>query len=187
MICRKLFTLVVALLPSASWSASLFPDTYDKEFKTSSIHLPVGTDWRLLKAQCFQESRLKRFAVSPVGAMGVCQFMPLTWLDMKKKHSTLTSPWLPSQSIRAAALYMKQLNNSWSSPRPQSERYKLALASYNAGFGNILKSQRQCNNEVYYQPIINCLHCVTGHHSEETINYVKHINRFYKVMVSTGN
>ena len=187
MIWLKPCILAVALLPFASWSASLFPNKYDKEFKASSIHLPLGTDWRMLKAQCYQESRLNRFARSPVGAQGLCQFMPGTWRDMKKRYPTLSSPWLAAHSIRAAALYMKQLNDGWSSPRPANERYKLALASYNAGFGNILKSQRQCNDATYYQPIIQCLHCVTGYHSIETINYVKHIKRYYKVMVATGN
>lgn len=168
-------------------SASLYPDTYDKDFQNAKIHLPVGTDWRWLKAQCYQESRLKRFAVSPVGAQGLCQFMPGTWREMSKKYPEIQDPWLPVHSIRAAALYMRQLNKGWSSPRPQSDRYHLALASYNAGFGNILKAQKKCNNARLYQPIIDCLPLITGHHSKETIGYVKHIKRFYKSMVITSN
>jgi membrane-bound lytic murein transglycosylase F len=175
------------LLPCVSWSASLFPDKYDKEFKNAAIHLPVGANWRLLKAQCYQESRLKPLAVSPVGAQGLCQFMPNTWRDMTRKYPQLSNPWLPTHSIRAAALYMKQLNRGWSSPRPQTERYKLALASYNAGFGNILAAQNKCGGAVLYQPIIHCLPRITGKHSKETIDYVKHIKRYYWLMVSTGN
>lgn len=187
MICLRLFTTACVLLPFACWSASLFPDKYDKEFRSAAIHLPLGTDWRLLKAQCYQESRLQPLAVSPVGAQGLCQFMPNTWRDMKTKYPDLESPWLAVHSIRAAALYMSQLNKGWSSPRPQSERYKLALASYNAGFGNILKSQKRCNGAVYYEPIVVCLPLITGHHSKETIDYVNHIKRFHWLMVSTGN
>lgn len=174
-------------MPCVCWSASLYPNTYDKEFKRSAIHLPLGTDWRLLKAQCYQESRLNPFAVSPVGAQGICQFMPNTWRDMAKKHQELNNPWLPALSIRAAALYMQRLNNGWSSPRPQNERYKLALASYNAGFGNILNAQKECNNARLYQPIIQCLPDITGRHSKETINYVQHIQRYHWIFISIGH
>ena len=82
---------------------------------------------------------------------------------------------------------MKQLNKGWNSKRPPSERYKLALASYNAGFGNLLSAQKLCNNAVLYKPIIDCLPSVTGKHSKETINYVQHITRYYWLMVSIGN
>lgn len=187
LISRSLTTLVFVLLPCVSWSASLFPDRYDDEFKAASIHLPVGTDWRALKAQCYQESRLKPLAVSPVGAQGLCQFMPNTWREMTAKYQGLSNPWLATHSIRAAALYMNQLNEGWISPRPRGERYKLALASYNAGFGNILKAQARCGGAINYQPIIDCLPQVTGRHSKETIDYVQHIERYHRIMVSTGN
>lgn len=183
MIKIKLFILVLVLLPFACLSASLFPDKYDSDFKRAALHLPAGTDWRLLKAQCYQESRLKMHAVSPVGAMGLCQFMPGTWADMKKKHPDLTDPFLPIQSIRAAAIYMSTLNKFWVSPRPQTDRYKLAMASYNAGAGNIAKAQAKCNGPLLYDQIIRCLPCVTGRHSKETIGYVQLIyNKWYPAM-----
>ena len=187
MIWQNLIITVVVLLPSVCWSASLFPDRYDHHFKDAAIFLPISADWRLLKAQCYQESRLRPFAVSPVGAQGLCQFMPNTWAEMIKKHPELKDPWLPQHSILAAALYMQRLNKGWISPRPQSDRYNLALSSYNAGFGNILKAQQRCNNAVLYQPIIKCLPKITGRHSKETIDYVKHIQRFYEVMVITSD
>lgn len=183
----KLTITVSALSASVCWSASLFPDDYDDAFQDASIFLPFGTDWRLLKAQCFQESRLNPFAVSPVGAQGLCQFMPGTWQDMTAKYPKLYNPWLPEHSILAAALYMQQLNKGWSSPRPKHERYKLALASYNAGFGNLLEAQRKCQGAIYYQPIIACLPDITGRHSKETIDYVSHIQRFFQQMVITGD
>lgn len=168
-----LFITVVGLSGSVCYSASLYPDTYDKEFKRAALHLPAGTDWRLLKAQCWQESRLKRNAVSPVGAMGLCQFMPGTWQDMQAAYPELSDPWLPVQSIRAAALYMRRLNATWSSPRPQTDRYMLTLASYNAGLGHIINAQRACNMRLLYDDIVPpCLPGITGHHSRETISYV---------------
>lgn len=167
--------LSVVLLLCAFSSHSQFSDRYDAQFKRAAIHLPVGTDWRLLKAQCYQESRLKPTAVSPVGAMGLCQFMPGTWADMKRRYPDLDNPWLAIQSIRAAAIYMRDLNNYWSSPRPWSDRYKLALASYNAGAGNLTKAQKLCDMNVLHAEIEKCLPAVTGHHSKETIGYVYNI------------
>jgi membrane-bound lytic murein transglycosylase F len=111
-------------------------------------------------------------AVSPVGAFGLCQFMPATSREMIGRHESLTDLWLPEQSIMAAGLYMHRLIKSWSAPRPSMDRYMLALASYNAGMGNILKSQRLSGGKNSYQDIINYLPEVTGRHSEETKNYV---------------
>jgi membrane-bound lytic murein transglycosylase MltF len=156
-------------------AGSLITSKYDEYFKDSAIFLPVGTDWRLLKAQCFQESSLNPLAQSPVGAMGLCQFMPLTAKDMKARHPGLNNFWLPETSIRASALYMNQMNKFWSSPRSDTDRYMLALASYNAGAGHLVKAQKLCGMGVKYSEIINCLPSVTGRHSEETIGYVKNI------------
>lgn len=184
---QKLFILALALLAFACCSASRFPDEYDDAFKRASLHLPLGTDWRLLKAQCYQESRLKRYAVSPVGAQGLCQFMPATWSDMKKRYPDLTDPFLPIQSIRAAAIYMSDLNNFWKSPRPQSDRYALALASYNAGAGNLVKAQKYCGMPLLYSEIINCLPDITKHHSKETIGYVENIiGKWWPMMLLGG-
>lgn len=156
-------------------AGSLITNKYDKHFKESTIFLPLGTDWRLLKSQCYQESRLNPLAVSPVGARGLCQFMPLTIKDMQKNHTELTDFWLPEISIMAAALYMGQLNRTWSTKRPKMDRYMLALASYNAGAGHIIKAQRICGMPIPYAPIIKCLPAVTGYHSKETIQYVENI------------
>lgn len=94
---------------------------------------------------------------------------------MKRKYPELENFWLPETSIRAAALYMTQMNNFWSSPRSDMDRYMLALASYNAGAGHLVKAQKLCNMGVRYTEIIECLPSVTGYHSEETIGYVQNI------------
>ncbi|MCP4526676.1 MAG: transglycosylase SLT domain-containing protein [Aestuariibacter sp.] len=169
---------------SVAHSASIIPSTYDKEFKEYALLLPFGTDWRYLKAQAWQESRFDPFAVSPVGARGVMQFMPATAKDMQSKYDHLDDFWLPAVSINAGALYMRQLNNYWLSERPQEDRYKLALASYNAGAGNITKAQKKCGMAVLYDEIIKCLPDVTGRHSKETIDYVEKITvRWYNALL----
>ncbi len=176
----KLFLAVCALMlilsvASNSEAASIISNEYDSHFKSAAVFLPKNTDWRLLKAQCYQESRLKPFAKSPVGASGLCQFMPNTWKDLNKKYPELNNIWLPEQSILAAAIYMNQLSRVWKAPRPELDRYKLCLASYNAGAGHLIKAQKLANNSNLYDPVINQLPKVTGKHSKETSTYVHNI------------
>lgn len=174
-----LFILALALLPFHTYSQQSFPAKYDQQFKASSGRYLPGVDWQLLKAQCYQESRLKEQAVSPVGAKGVCQFMPATWNEVQRKLEFTASPFTPSLNIDAAAYYMGYLRNQWATPRPQFDRHSLALASYNAGLGNLLESQKLCGMATLYQCIADCLPEVTGHHSEETFGYVNNIWRYY--------
>ena len=169
--------LSLSLLSSVAQSGSIISNKYDDLFKQSAL---IG-DWRLLKAQCYQESRLNPLAVSPVGAMGLCQFMPGTARDLQKKHIDLNNFWLPDVSIRAAGIYMLQMNKYWSSPRPFMDRMKLAQASYNAGAGNIAKAQKLQDGALLYDDIIIALPQVTGRHSKETSDYVKKITYWYKL------
>lgn len=138
---------------------------------------PKTLQW---KAQLYQESKLDTNAVSPVGAEGLAQFMPATWKQISKELGYEGTPRQPKLAINAGAYYMRKLRNGWSSPRPQEDRQKLAQASYNAGFGNLLKAQRKCNMAVTYDEIIKCLPDVTGHHSKETITYVQRITLWYQ-------
>jgi hypothetical protein len=173
----KCCIFLLGLLLSASSWASLFPDDWDGEFRSATeVFLPLGTDWRLLKAQCWQESRLQPLAVSPVGAFGLCQFMPGTASEVGSAiNAPLDSFWLPEVSIRAAGFYMGRLHRTWSAPRPAMDRYMIAAASYNAGAGHLIKAQRLCGGGNLYGQIIPCLPQVTGHHSAETIDYVEKI------------
>lgn len=171
----------------ASCTAKSFQDKWDAEFKSATLrYLPPGTDWRLLKAQCFQESRLNPLARSPVGAYGLCQFMPGTARDVGPHIGAAPDAfWLPEVSILGAGYYMGKLSNSWKAARPPFDRHKLALASYNAGIGHILKSQRLCDNARLYDDIVPpCLPKVTGFHSKETIDYTRLIvDRWYPMML----
>lgn len=51
-------------------------------------------------------------------------------------------------------------------------------ASYNAGAGNIIRAQRACNGARSWIQIRVCLPQITGHHSNETIQYVDLIHRW---------
>lgn len=181
-VLKKLVIICVfGLLPFSGFAQNYLNTNtkYDKAFKAYSNKYMPGVDWKILKAQCWQESRFKAFAVSPVGAKGICQFMPATWRDMEKRHNFVGDVFDPNLNIEMAASYMAILRSGWSSPRPETDRISLSLASYNAGFGNLLKAQRKCEMALMYDEIIQCLPDITHHHSKETIDYVSNIWNYW--------
>ena len=139
-------------------------------------HLPTGYDWRLFKAQLWQESKMDPHAKSPVGALGIPQFMPATWGEWAPKAGYPKAARTdPEASIFTAAMYMANLIDGWYWERPDADRYCLAMASFNAGFGNLLKAQKRVGGKALYADIISGLPQVTGFNSLETINYVRKI------------
>lgn len=105
--------------------------------------------------------------------------MPATWTEMQRRLGwSGISARAAAPAIEAGAVYMEGLCRGWSSPRPQIDRLQLAQASYNAGFGNLLKAQKACGGVALYEDIKTCLPKITGHHSEETLTYVERISRW---------
>lgn len=165
-------------------SASSFPDRYDGKIEQAAERYLPGVDWRLLKAQYYQESRLDPQAVSPVGAAGVAQFMPGTWRQISRELGYGdVSPHLAAPAIAAGAYYMGKLRKMWSAPRPEADRLSLAMASYNAGPGNLLAAQRKAGGANRYEPIAEKLPEVTGRYAEETITYVRRIWTYWTRML----
>jgi membrane-bound lytic murein transglycosylase F len=80
----------------------------------------------------------------------------------------------PKANATAAAYYMGRLERVWYRRRTLRERQKLAQASYNAGTGNILRAQEECNDALIWEEIEPCL----GY--EETRTYIIRIERWYK-------
>lgn len=85
-----------------------------------------GVDARILHAICFMESRYRINVVSPKGARGPMQFMPVTAV-----RYGLRDPHDPEQAIDAAARYFRDLLRKFGG------RVDLALAAYNAGEGTV--------------------------------------------------
>ena len=105
---------------------------YDAYFKK---YAPVARlDWRLLAAQCYQESCFDPNAVSWAGARGLMQIMPATashlGVDVSQLHD-------PETNIEAAARYMRELLGLFKDVARPIERLHFALASYNGGFHHI--------------------------------------------------
>lgn len=179
--------LAVALLLAGCGQAraASIPDAYDAEIEAAvATWWPTGSDARWWKAQLYQESLLVPSAVSPAGARGLAQFMPSTWSEISAElgYGGL-SPHLAGPAIDAGAFYMARLWRGWSAPRPVSDRWDLARASYNAGFGNLLAAQRRCGGPPGFSAIMACLPAVTGRNAQETATYVARIHRWYEQLV----
>lgn len=182
--CIALLGLLVCVFSHQVYSARRTnADQYDDQIRGAWGRYMPQYSWGVGWAQIQQESAGDPNAVSPVGALGLAQFMPLTWEDMKRAGVVPkgASPRDARHAIQAQAYYMSRLSRFWSSPRPDSDRIRLALASYNAGAGNIHKSQVACGNPSGYSDIMGCLSMVTGRHATETLGYVPHIERHYLI------
>ena len=105
---------------------------YDALFRRYSQRL--GWDWRLLAAQCFQESGFDPNAHSWAGADGLMQIVPSTARSLGLSRSNVYNP---EANISAAARYLSQLNSQLSDITDPGERINFILASYNGGLGHI--------------------------------------------------
>lgn len=170
--------LLLTLWGSPTVSANALRNTlYDAQIaKWNAVYNP-SIPWVWAKAQLVAESRLDTNAKSPVGAMGLGQFMPDTWSQVSKElgFPVGVKAYASSYNIQAHAYYMNYLRGQFKKPRPEVDRHSLALASYNAGLGNILKAQAKGGNSLLYEPMAKALPQVTGKHSIETTTYVKRI------------
>jgi len=181
-------SILLAVGLASAWSSPALSsseklDRYDFQiYAAVQKYWPRGTDATWYKAQLYQESRLDPKAISPAGAKGLAQIMPGTWKDLKDRLKLGTAtPFEADKAIKAGAYYMADMYAEWSSPRPEQDRWKLAQSSYNAGLGNLLAAQRACDGATRYCAIIECLPEITGRHSEETIDYVVKIEKWYEM------
>ncbi len=110
--------------------------TYDEYFKEAARH--TGWDWRLIAAQCYQESAFDPNAVSWAGACGLMQIMPATAQQFGLPQAQRFSP---TENIATAARIIRYLQGQFSSIADPQERAKFVLASYNGGIGHIRDAQ----------------------------------------------
>lgn len=106
---------------------------YDPLFKKYARE--CGWDWKLLAAQCYQESTFDKEAVSFAGARGLMQIMPETAEMLGLPFADM---FTPEMSIKAAAKYIKDLDVDFNFITNFYERQNFVLAAYNGGKGHIM-------------------------------------------------
>jgi soluble lytic murein transglycosylase len=110
---------------------------YKATYPTHSNNVPSGRAWSLVHGITRQESSFDKAAVSHANARGMMQLMPGTAREQAGKmgmgydYGRLTSD--PSYNVMLGSAYFQRLVNQWDG------NYPLAVASYNAGAGNVRK------------------------------------------------
>jgi len=134
----------------------------------------IKWDWRLLAAMIYKESQFDPAAVSWAGARGLMQIMPTT-----AKELGLRDPFDPAQSIRAGAVYLRDIENIWRTEVADSiQRKKMVLASYNAGLGHVqdarrLAAKEGANPDIWDESVANCMLLLSRpeYYNDETVRY----------------
>ena len=94
----------------------------------------IGWDWRLMAAQCYQESGFDPQAVSWAGARGLMQIMPETAAHLDLPAHEVHQP---EKNIGAAARYLRELEQKFRDVPGRLERIRFVLAAYNGGSGHV--------------------------------------------------
>lgn len=102
----------------------------------------IGWDWRLLAAQCYQESGFDPEAVSWTGAQGLMQIMPQT---AKEIGLPAKDVFQPQTNIEAATNYIRQLDKKFRDIPNRYDRICFILAAYNGGYHHIRDAMRLAN------------------------------------------
>ncbi len=91
-------------------------------------------DWRLLAAQCYQESTFDPQARSWAGARGLMQIMPATAAHLGLPAHQVHEP---EPNVAAATRLIRELDGKFNDIGDRMERIRFILASYNGGPGHV--------------------------------------------------
>ncbi len=108
-------------------------DEYGDLIKSQCTYYKM--DWRLILALIHQESLFNSAAVSRAGAFGLMQIMPRTGIGLQNELN-LEDTKAPQNNLTAGIYYYATLVANFEFAG--EEKYKFALAAYNAGFGRVV-------------------------------------------------
>ncbi len=108
-------------------------DVYGEIIKQQCNHYKI--DWRLIFALIRQESYFNPEAISRAGAYGFMQIMPKTGLGLQNELD-LEDTKAPVNNLIAGIYYYATLVSSFDFIG--DDKYKFALASYNAGIARVI-------------------------------------------------
>ncbi len=100
-----------------------------------------NTDWRLMSAIAYAESRFKPHVISHSGAIGLMQIMPRTASIYGVTREAVADP---EENIRVATLHYNLIDYMLDLPESTTlhDRMSLNLACYNGGIGRVRDAQR---------------------------------------------
>lgn len=104
----------------------------------------IRWDWRLMAAQCYQESTFDPKATSFAGACGLMQIMPSTADHLGLSRDKIFDP---EQNIAAAARYLGELEQTFGDIQDRRERTNFILAAYNGGVLHIRDAMALCQRD----------------------------------------
>jgi membrane-bound lytic murein transglycosylase F len=167
-------------------ATSRFDDTFQKYTRR---YFGPGFDWKWFKAQAMAESSLNPGATSPVGARGLMQLMPSTYQWIQTKNPELGEIDDPEHNIAAGIQHDRYLWKLGSKDiGDEAERDNFMFASYNAGEGTIGRAtalaREQNLDHALWANIETIAPNVRRWRYQETLGYVRKIDRFYEQLRS---
>lgn len=104
-------------------------------------------DWKLLAAIAYVESGFDTSKVSPSGASGLMQVMPVTYRHMLSRLDIADSDSVSTRlNVYAAVQQLSDMDRQFSFINGQ-ERINYVLAAYNCGHGHVFDAMRIARNE----------------------------------------
>ena len=118
-----------------SWILSPFDDMFKE------VGAQCDVDWVLLSAIASAESEFNPNAISPAGALGIMQVMPVVARNLGYERDSLFNPRICAE---VAAILLHENNDmlSLSQSIDKTERLNFILACYNAGYSRISDARR---------------------------------------------
>jgi soluble lytic murein transglycosylase len=149
-------------------------------------YTPPAPEKALMMAIIRQESMLNRFARSPVGAAGMMQLMPSTAKNVAAMMGVNYSPemlWDKEYNMSLGSYYLAKRIDDFNGS------YILAIASYNAGIGNVLKWIKRFGDPRRMNPdeVVDWIESIPF---METRNYVQRVTEsigVYRARLNNGS